>query len=242
MLQRFDIHLTIIDDKEANSSPQAQSHHDPIKQREAKMAVQFHQWLADKQILPGGLVIKSPQQLAGELAQRRYGLKLLLVSDPAFDVLPLLERSGFEVSPRDYRQSLGLTMAVREYEDADNRIRLLAWNVLPSPTQGQLTYYRGAHGALYIFNILNKTALKPWPHLHQLVQQTSGLVPSVLVGHKEGRRGRRQVTRRQGNVLAQKLGIPYFETRSPRGPTLEDALATLVPQMFRTSPVSEISR
>jgi len=230
--------LTIVEKEATDSLQHVPAYRDPIKQREAEMAVQFHQWLADKQILPGGLVIKSPQHLASALAQRRFGFKLLVVSEPTFDILPLLERSGFELSPRDYRKSLGFTLAVRVFEEANNQIHLLAWNVLPPRLQSQLAHYRGAHGAFYVYDVLKKEALAPWEQLHETVQQINGVIPVVLVGHKEGIK-RRRVTRRQGNAFAEKLEIRYYETRNPKGPTLEGALRELVPLMIHLAQNNE---
>lgn len=231
--------LTVVNDEATAQTLKSRAHLDPIKQQEAKMAVKFHTWLADKQILPGGIIIESGQRLAGELTQRKFGLKLLVVSDRAFDVLPLLKRSGFELSPRDYRLTLGFTLAVRDFKNADNRIRVLAWNVLPPQDPDRRTYYQGAHGALYIFDVLNKEGLAHLPTLHEIIQQTSGNIPSILIGHKNQHAGRRKVTRKQGKLLAQKLGISYYETRNPKGPTLSAALEELIPRMLGFSTTSE---
>jgi hypothetical protein len=231
--------LTILEDEVAEPSAELPSHRDPIKHREAQLAVEFHRWLADKQILPGGLVVDSPQQLTGELAQRLYALKLLVVSEPTFDLEPLLVRSRFHFFESDYRQSLGFTIAVRTFEDANNRIHLLTWYTYPPRIQSQLAYYRGAHGAIYVYDVLKKKALSPWPALHDLFLNITGPIPAILVGHKEGSKGRRQITRKQGTALADKLGVQYYETRNPKGPTLDKPLRELVPLMLHLAQTRE---
>jgi hypothetical protein len=205
---------------------------DPIKQKEAEMATQFHGWLKDKQLLPGGYTITSQTALMGDLTRQEFGLKLLIVADKDLDLTNLLERSQFEISPTDYRATLGFSLSFRDYENTENRVRILAWNILPPHIPYFLTHYRGAHGTILAYNVRNKHALETIPSLHDLVKDINGNVPIALVGHKSSPRGRRQVTRRTAQTLAEQLKILYHETQDPVGPTLEPLLEEFVPRML----------
>jgi hypothetical protein len=229
-LPRFDVSLKIVDEEVAKSEPQVNP--DPIKQREAELAIQFHQWLKEKRILPKGFLFTTRGALLGQLSRPEFGLKLLVISEKGLDASSLLHRSGFEVSHVDYRSTLGFNMAFRDYEISDNLVRVLAWNVLPPQNPYQMNHYRGAHGALYLYNVLDKSSLLQVQPLSEVVTRISGDIPSSLVGHKPGPSRRRQVTRKQGKALAVQLDIPYYETRDPTGPHLEKALQDLVPRML----------
>ncbi len=205
---------------------------DPVKQKEAEMATQFHAWLKDKQLLPGGYTITSQTALMGDLSRQEFGLKLLIVADKDLDLTNLLERSHFEISPSDYRATLGFSLSFRDYENAENRVRVLAWNILPPHIPYFLTHYRGAHGTILVYNVRNKQALDSIPSLHDLVKDINGDVPIALLGHKSNPRDRRQVPRRAAQTVAEQLDILYHETRDPTGPTLEPLLEELVPKML----------
>jgi len=205
---------------------------DPIKQKEAVLANQFHEWLKDKQILPGGYTIKSQRALMGDLSRQEFGLKLLLVAEPELDLCPLLERSGFETSPTDYRATLGFNLSFRDYENTENRVRVLAWNIVPPHIPYFLTHYRGAHGTIFVFDVRNKDGLEMVPSLHDLVKDINGEVPIALVGHKPDPSGRRKITRKRARTLAEQLEIPYYEARNPNGPTLEPLLEEFIPRML----------
>ncbi|MFX1318151.1 MAG: hypothetical protein ACFE9D_05150 [Promethearchaeota archaeon] len=205
---------------------------DPIKKKEASMANQFHRWLKDKQILPGGYTIKSQGALVGDLSRQEFGLKLLLIAEPELDLNPILERSGFETSPTDYRATLGFNLSFRDYENTENRIRVLAWNIVPPYIPYFLTHYRGAHGTIFVFDVRNKNGLECIPSLHDLVKDINGDVPIALVGHKPETAGRRKITRKAAQTLADQLEILYHETKNPNGSTLEPVLEVLVPRML----------
>jgi hypothetical protein len=226
--------LRIVDDlNEPQDAPKLKDDPlDPIKQKEAAMADQFHEWLKDKQILPGGYTIKSQGALVGDLSRQEFGLKLLLIAEPELDLIPLLERSGFETSPTDYRATLGFNLSFRDYENTENRIRVLAWNIVPPHIPYFLTHYRGAHGTIFVFDVRNKDGLEHVPSLYDLVKDINGDIPIALVGHKPDPSGRRKITRKTARNLANQLEIPYFDTRNPSGPTLEPVLEELVPRML----------
>ncbi len=230
-LPRFDFSLKLVDEAE-DQEIKSEVIPDPIKQREAELAIQFHQWLKEKRILPKGFPFTTSGALLGQLSRPEFGLKLLVTSEKGLDAAPLLHRSGFEVSHIDYRSTLGFNMAFRNYEISENLVRVLAWNVLPPQYPYQMTHYRGAHGALYLYNVLDKTTLQQIQSLKEIVTRIAGEIPSSLVGHKPSPNRRRQVTRKQGKSLAKQLDIPYFETRDPTGPNLEKALQDLVPRML----------
>ncbi|MFX1509952.1 MAG: hypothetical protein ACFFBR_06570, partial [Promethearchaeota archaeon] len=147
-LTRFDMKLRIVDEAKDSTDPYrvVVNSLDPVKQKEAEMATQFHAWLKDKQLLPGGYTITSQTALMGDLSRQEFGLKLLIVADKDLDLTNLLERSHFEISPSDYRATLGFSLSFRDYENAENRVRVLAWNILPPHIPYFLTHYRGAHG------------------------------------------------------------------------------------------------
>ncbi|MFX1566262.1 MAG: hypothetical protein ACFFCH_09745 [Promethearchaeota archaeon] len=223
-----------MDESEETPDPQiaVRDSQDPVKQKEAEMATQFHAWLKDKQLLPGGYTITSQTALMGDLSRQEFGLKLLIVADKDLDLTNLLERSQFEISPTDYRATLGLSLSFRDYENTENRVRVLAWNVLPPHIPYFLTHYRGAHGTILAYSVQKKQALEPIPSWHDLIKDINGDVPIALVGHKASLRGRRKVTRRAAQTVANQLDILYHETRDPTGPTLEPLLEELVPLML----------
>ncbi len=226
--------LQIVNEPEEVLEPQesAVENRDPIKQKEAAMATQFHAWLKDKQILPGGYTITSQQTLVGDLSRREFGLKLLIVAEKELDLTQLLERSGFDINPIDYRATLGFNLSFRDYENTEHRIRVLAWNVLPPHIHYFLTHYRGAHGTIFVYDVGNTQGLERISPLHDLVKDINGDVPIALVGHKPIQSGQRKIPRKVAETLANQLEIPYHETQDPKGATLDPLLEELVPRML----------
>ncbi len=193
------------------------------------MATQFHKWLKEKELLPGGYTITSQDALVSDLSRRDFGLKLLLVAEKELDLIPLLQRSGFELCNTDYRATLGFNLSFRDYETSDYRIRVMAWNVLPPHIYYFLSHYGGAHGTLLIFDIYKTQNLDRISSLHDLVKDINGDIPIALVGHKPNLSGKRKFTQKAAQYIAEQLEIPYHETQDPRGPTLDPVLIELLP-------------
>lgn len=66
-------------------------------------------------------------------------------------------------------------------------------------------------------------------------------VPMVIVGNKADLESQRAVTKEEGEELAKKLGVPFFETSAHTGQNTDDVFLTIAKEI-RASLASQNSR
>ena len=89
------------------------------------------------------------------------------------------------------------------------------------------TYYKGAMGIILTYSVVEPETfrnIENW--MKQIQQQASENVCKILVGNKCDI-DNRQVDTEEGRRLADKYGIPFFETSAKSGINIEDTFMTI---------------
>ena len=89
------------------------------------------------------------------------------------------------------------------------------------------TYYKGAMGIILTYSVVEPETfrnIENW--MKQIQQQASENVCKILVGNKCDI-DNRQVDYDEGRRLADKYGIPFFETSAKSGINIEDTFMTI---------------
>ena len=128
---------------------------------------------------------------------------------------------------------------VRRIEIDDERVRLQVWDTAGQEKFNSLSYkfYRGANGVLLVYDITRRHTFEDislWldntrKHCNQDIQAT-------LIGNKCDMNDRRQVTYAQGENLAKKLNMPFFETSSKDDSLINYAFMELVRLILKDCP------
>jgi len=89
-------------------------------------------------------------------------------------------------------------------------------------------------GILLIYDITDKESFESIPQWMENIQDNKGLdYPIILCGNKIDLENERVISRKEGEELAQKFGITFFETSNKDGKNVEKAAFELINQIIK---------
>jgi small GTP-binding protein len=160
-----------------------------------------------------------------------FTLKIVVVGDSGVGKTCLLLRYIKDVFTPGTPSTLGVEFMSKLIETEKHRIQLQLWDtagqeIFRSVTRG---YYRGASGALVLFDLTNPDSLS---HVARWVQDVREVarsdVATVLLGNKADLTADRHVTREEAERVAQENKMLYFETSALSGANVSEAIAAIV--------------
>lgn len=101
-------------------------------------------------------------------------------------------------------------------------IRLVFWYNEPSARLSR-SYFKGAHGILLVYDISDRETFENVSHwVHQIRENADDKVVLILVGNKCDREEARAVTKEEGEELARRFGVPFFETSAKANTNVDE--------------------
>lgn len=125
------------------------------------------------------------------------------------------------------------------YEVEGRTYRVQYWDCPGAERYMKLTsrYCAGAAGAIFVFDVTNKTT---FDHLEDWIRevQKNNVVLKVLVGNKvdDGSRNAREVTTEMAEQLADKHNMDYFETSAITGTRTDAVFQDIFTQVVENIP------
>ncbi len=176
-----------------------------------------------------------------------FAVKIVVIGDGAVGKTSLRRRflgQGFNAS---YLETLGADFAVKHISFDDVSFKCDIWDLAGQPQFQYVRkmYYKGAMGALIIYDVSRYASFESVPHwLEELWKSNEiGMVPAVLIGNKLDLRipGIHAVPTESGSQYAadvsnmtRKFGfeIPYIETSAKHGTNVNEAFYLLIRNIF----------
>merc|ERR1719270_304071 len=108
----------------------------------------------------------------------------------------------------------------------ERQIKLQIWDTAGRESFRSITrsYYRGAAGALLVYDITRRETfnhLTRW--LEEARQNSHQNMVIMLIGNKSDLENRRQVSTEEGEAFAQKHGLMFLETSAKTAENVEEA-------------------
>ena len=130
-----------------------------------------------------------------------------------------LSTVGVEVYPKEVTLENGKKVLAQIWDTAgQERFRSICKN-----------YYKGAQGIILMFEVINKESfknVKSW--LDLLKNEVSEKVSIILVGNKIDLENKREVSKEEGEEMAKKYGLSYFETSAKTGDNIQNCCYFLI--------------
>jgi len=158
-----------------------------------------------------------------------YVFKLLLLGEPAVGKTSLIIRYVKDTFKSDYLATIGANFLVKETTlPNDAKVMLQIWDIAGQSLDAKYvqSYYAGASGALFVYDVTRPETLERLTAWHEDVQKKAPEgVRSIILGNKNDLES--NVPDSDREEIAEKLGsIKSFSTSAKVGTGVEDAFST----------------
>ncbi|KAJ3337305.1 GTP-binding protein [Gonapodya sp. JEL0774] len=126
--------------------------------------------------------------------------------------------------------TIGIDFKIRTVDLDGKRVKLQIWDTAGQERFRTITtaYYRGAMGILLVYDVTDERSfnnVRNW--IRNIEQHATEGVNKVLIGNKCDMTDKRQVTKEQGQALADEYGIRFVETSAKSNQGVEEAFLAL---------------
>lgn len=169
--------------------------------------------------------------------------KLLLLGDSAVGKSSLILRWTMDTFSANLTSTVGVNFKSKKVQCFGEWIQVQVWDTAGQENFHKITtsYYRGAQGIMLVYDVTEKKSLENVTYwIKNIKAHASESVQIVLVGNKTDLRDLPEppagsVTTEMGRQVAQKFGIPFFETSAKSANHVEEAFMTLVAAISQSS-------
>lgn len=158
-------------------------------------------------------------------------LKLLMVGGQEVGKSSILKRYTNQPFISEYQPTIGIEFASKVIQKDAKSIKLQIWDSAGHIRFQSITssYYRGAMGILYVFDLKNRHSFDHIRTIHEegLKLRTDGS-QMILVGNKSDLGEERQVSYQEGMLLAEELGLNYIEVSALTGHNIDNLFDILI--------------
>ena len=121
-------------------------------------------------------------------------------------------------------------------------IENIKYKLLFYDTAGQERYkslapnlIKKAHGIIIMYDITNKSSFDSIPDIIKNIKEEKGdYFPMILIGNKKDLEQDREIKKEEGEELASKNGIEYFEISNKEGTNIQEAGFAIVNKILET--------
>ena len=135
-----------------------------------------------------------------------------------------------------YEETIGVEFLNKTFKVNDKIIKIEIWDTAGSERFASITknYYRGADGALIVYDITNKTTfdnVENW--FNELKNACKEEAFIILIGNKNDLENQRQVSNNMLINLGKNLGIAVMETSAKDDYNINESFYLLIKEIYR---------
>jgi len=172
-----------------------------------------------------------------------YAYKLILGGDGGVGKTSMVHRFVEDSFQTDYKSTIGTSIMkkVCDFEGLASKVRFVIWD-LAGQAQFQRvrqTYVANAEAGILVFDVTRKKTFDSVEKWFNEIKSASKSISLILIGNKIDLVEDRQVTTEEGENLAKKLNLSYFEASAKTGENVNDAFNMLALQMIKRYVVTQ---
>merc|ERR1712137_1356840 len=135
----------------------------------------------------------------------------------------------------DHDLTIGVEFGARLVGIDGKQVRLQVWDTAGQESFRSITrsYYRGAIGALLVYDITSQNSFDNLPvWLKDSLDATNQNIGLILVGNKSDLEGQRQVSQTVAKTFAKDNNLTFLETSAKNGTNIEKIFQVLAEQIL----------
>ena len=157
--------------------------------------------------------------------------KMILIGDSGVGKSNILSRYINNSFSEATRSTVGVELSAKVEEINNTKIKIQIWDTAGQERYKSITktYYKGAKGALIVYDITNKESFKnvdKW--INDLKESGDDDVSILIVGNKCDLEASREVTTDEVKKKAELYKMAYCETSALKGENIDNAFRTLI--------------
>ena len=161
--------------------------------------------------------------------------KLILIGDEGSGKTNILSKYISNKFQSDTITTLGVELSSKTFTINNDKINAQFWDTAGQEKFRSMTaaYYKGALGALVIYDITNKRSFESidrW--ISDLTNAADKKVTIILIGNKSDLEEKREVSLEEGEMKAKGYNIAFMEISALNGKNIEIAFNKLVEEVY----------
>jgi small GTP-binding protein len=173
----------------------------------------------------------------------QYAFKLVLGGDGAVGKTSMVHRFVEDKFESEYKGTIGVSIMKKEcdFEGLNTNVRFVIWD-LAGQTQFRRvrrTYLRNAEVGFLVFDVTRRETFENITDWNEDIRDSAPSISLILVGNKIDLEDQRDVSREEGEKLAEDLGITYMETSAKTGENVDEAFRMLALGMIKNNFTAE---
>lgn len=179
------------------------------------------------------IYVKNPQQISA--INEDYLFKIIVLGDCAVGKSNILSKYSKNIFNKSSKSTIGVELITKFFRYENKIIKVNIWDTAGQERYTSMitTYYKGAKGALLVYDITRKITfdnIDNW--LKELISINSNKISICLIGNKNDLSLLRQVSQKDAQIKANKYGIKFYETSALDSSNIKNAFEELIKDIY----------
>ena len=179
------------------------------------------------------IIVKSPHQISS--INEDYLFKIIVLGDCAVGKSNILSQYSKNIFNKSSKSTIGVELFTKFFRYENKIIKVNIWDTAGQErfTSMITTYYKGAKGALLVYDITRKNTfdnIDNW--LRELISINTNKISVSLIGNKNDLSLLRQVSKDKAQEKAKKYGMKFYETSALDSSNIKLAFEDLIKDIY----------
>ena len=179
------------------------------------------------------IIVKSPKE--SSLIKEDYLFKIIILGDCAVGKSNIASKYSKNIFNKSSKSTIGVELITKIFRYEGKIIKVNIWDTAGQErfTSMITTYYKGAKGALLVYDITRKYTfdnIDKW--IKELISINSNKISISLIGNKSDLSLLRQVSKDEAEKKANKYGIKFYETSALDSTNIKNAFEDMIKDIF----------
>ena len=179
------------------------------------------------------IFVKTAQRIS--TINEDYLFKIIVLGDCAVGKSNILSKYSKNIFNKSSKSTIGVELITKYFRYEDKIIKVNIWDTAGQErfTSMITTYYKGAKGALLVYDITRKNTfdnIDNW--LKEIISINSKNICISLIGNKSDLSLLRQVSKEKANEKANRYGMKFYETSALDSSNIKHAFEELIMDIY----------